>query len=107
MPQTHCLTLVVGYVQLIMNIPFTAVHFSTYEATKKFLAESEEDEGLLVQCVAGGLAGGLAAAVTNPLDVVKTRLQTDAVTAHKSGSIGPQTVVRHTGLTSSFVFNIK
>jgi solute carrier family 25 iron transporter 28/37 len=30
-----------------------------------------------MQLVAGGLAGGAAAAATNPLDVVKTRLQTE------------------------------
>lgn len=68
---------------LFMNIPFTAVHFSAYESIKQVLAEDETDEGLLVQLIAGGAAGGLSAAVTNPLDVVKTRLQTDGMLTHK------------------------
>lgn len=65
---------------LVMNVPFTAMHFSVYETSKKLLlgkeGGGEDEETLQVQLVAGGLAGGCAAAVTNPLDVVKTRLQT-------------------------------
>ena len=76
-----------------MNIPFTAVHFSMYESSKLLLAKDAEDEGLLVQLLAGGAAGGLAAAVTNPLDVVKTRLQTNSVTAGVAAS-APNSVVR-------------
>lgn len=66
---------------IVMNIPFTAIHFSVYESAKRFLRiESEQDEETLaVQLLAGGVAGGSAAAVTNPLDVVKTRLQTEGV----------------------------
>ena len=74
--------------QLFMNIPFTACYFATYESGKKMLgADDTEDEGLLVQLVAGGMAGGAAAAITNPLDVVKTRLQLEGVnSARRYGS---------------------
>lgn len=64
---------------VIMNAPFTATHFSTYEASKKGLKsiwpERANEENLVVHVVAGGVAGALASAVTTPLDVVKTRLQ--------------------------------
>ena len=65
-----------------MNVPFTAVHFSAYETAKKVLV-AEDDENLGVQLVAGGLAGGLSAACTNHLDVIKTRLQTDGLLRHR------------------------
>lgn len=67
---------------VLMNAPFTAVHFATYEAAKKALVEISpervvggDEEGWLVHATAGAAAGGLAAAVTTPLDVVKTQLQ--------------------------------
>ena len=63
--------------QIVMNIPFTAIYFATYESAKKALGarEAQQEETLLVQLLAGGLAGGAAAGLTTPLDVVKTRLQ--------------------------------
>lgn len=43
--------------------------------------QGEEEEGLRVQLLAGGVAGGLAAAATTPLDVVKTRLQLEGLSS--------------------------
>jgi len=66
---------------LAMNVPFTAIHFSSYEAAKTalFKASEAEREGFAVQFAAGGVAGGLAAAATTPMDVIKTRMQTQCV----------------------------
>lgn len=64
---------------VVMNAPFTAVHFAAYEAAKRGLTEVSteraEDESLVVHATAGAAAGAVAAAVTTPLDVVKTQLQ--------------------------------
>ncbi|KAL3108481.1 hypothetical protein niasHT_015403 [Heterodera trifolii] len=61
--------------QLFMNVPFQAVHFVCYEFwQEQFNRERKYDP--TSHLVSGGLAGGLAAAVTNPLDCVKTVLNT-------------------------------
>lgn len=60
---------------LMMTVPFTAVQFTTYE----FLKDTLNPAGAyspLTHVTAGGLAGGVAAAITTPLDVAKTLLQT-------------------------------
>ncbi|CAA0835869.1 Mitochondrial substrate carrier family protein [Striga hermonthica] len=76
---------------VLMNAPFMAVHFATYEVAKRGLmmmgppaasSEKDDEEGeetLLVHATAGAAAGGLAAVVTTPLDVVKTQLQCQGV----------------------------
>lgn len=64
---------------VVMNAPFTAVHFATYEAVKRGMMElspeNASDERLVVHATAGAAAGALAAVLTTPLDVVKTQLQ--------------------------------
>ena len=60
---------------LTMTVPFTAVQFTVYEQLKMFLNPS----GIYspaTHMISGGLAGAVAGAVTTPLDVAKTILQT-------------------------------
>ena len=45
--------------QLVMNVPFTAIYFSTYESAKKLLNQADREEGLLTQLTAGGVAGAV------------------------------------------------
>ncbi|KAL2479401.1 Mitochondrial substrate carrier family protein [Abeliophyllum distichum] len=95
---------------VVMNAPFTAVHFATYEAAKKGLMEvspesggnGDDNETLLVHATAGAAAGALAAAITTPLDVVKTQLQCQGVCGcdrFSSSSIGDviQTILKKDG----------
>jgi solute carrier family 25 iron transporter 28/37 len=62
-----------------MNVPFQTVHFAAYESFKIFFTAEEEEHGILEEFAAGGAAGALAGFVSTPLDVVKTRLQTQIV----------------------------
>jgi solute carrier family 25 (mitochondrial iron transporter), member 28/37 len=60
---------------LIMNIPYGAVLVASHESIKKVLnPDGGRNVGAFL--LSGALSGILAAAVTNPLDVVKTKLQT-------------------------------
>ena len=61
--------------QVTMNIPFHCTHFVTYE----FMRDQLSPEGGYnpkTHLLAGATAGGFAAAVTTPLDVAKTLLNT-------------------------------
>ncbi|KAJ3062745.1 Fe(2+) transporter [Podochytrium sp. JEL0797] len=63
---------------LTMNVPYHSIHFSAYEHFKKTLNPAGGYDPLS-HCLAGGMAGGMAAAATTPLDCIKTLLQTRGV----------------------------
>eukprot|EP00802_Teleaulax_amphioxeia_P019911 Tamp_20164.p1 GENE.Tamp_20164~~Tamp_20164.p1 ORF type:complete len:398 (+),score=41.57 Tamp_20164:84-1196(+) len=85
---------------VVMNIPVFAVYFATYENVKKAVSPYLAYEGVdedghelfspQVHCVAGAVAGAVAAACSNPLDVVKTRLQTQVTVTKGSGERHPE-----------------
>ncbi|CCF59104.1 hypothetical protein KAFR_0G00710 [Kazachstania africana CBS 2517] len=60
---------------LLMNIPFAACNFTIYESATKYLNPSDTYNPF-VHCTAGGISGAACAALTTPLDCIKTVLQT-------------------------------
>jgi len=60
---------------LFMNVPFHAIYLNIYELLRSHL-QIPEQYNLQGHILAGSGAGVVAAGLTNPLDVAKTRLQT-------------------------------
>lgn len=68
---------------LFTNIPFAALNFGFYEYFSLVLNPTNVYNPYL-HCVSGGIAGGIAAALTNPFDVIKTALQTRGISTVES-----------------------
>lgn len=79
--------------QLTMNIPFQAMMFVMYEAMIE-LTNKERQYNPKAHMVSGAVAGAVAAAVTNPLDVCKTLLNTQEPLLAVSGSSSLKTSPR-------------
>ncbi|MCJ1471640.1 Fe(2+) transporter [Lambiella insularis] len=84
---------------LCMTVPYTALQFMAYEFLSKVMNPSRAYDPL-THCVAGGLAGGFAAGLTTPLDVIKTLLQTrgtasDAKIRTAKGLIVAASIIKH------------
>ncbi|XP_033827826.1 mitoferrin-1 [Periophthalmus magnuspinnatus] len=95
--------------QLTMNIPFQAVHFITYELMQEQLNPDRlYHPGSHI--VSGAAAGAVSAAVTTPLDVCKTLLNTQEnvalnsmnISGHLSGMANAFRTVYRVGGTAAF-----
>ena len=68
---------------LAMNLPFGMIMVAVNESARKFLSSRGTGDGdshgrvtVAHSMIAGSIAGAVAAAATTPLDIIKTRLQT-------------------------------
>lgn len=66
--------------QLVMNIPFHAIHIVTYEKLQTVMNTSR-DYNPKAHMIAGAASGAIAAALTTPLDMCKTVLNTQETSA--------------------------
>lgn len=63
---------------LILSIPFAALNFGIYEFSSDKLNPNQLYNPI-IHCISGGISGAFAAAVTTPLDCIKTILQTKSL----------------------------
>ena len=66
------------------DLPFSAIQFACYEQEQKWAKQwvGSRDIGLGLEVLTASTAGGVAGVVTCPLDVVKTRIQTQVNPEH-------------------------
>jgi len=65
---------------LFRDLPFSALQFAFYEQEQKWAKQwvgPGKDIGLGLEILTGASAGGMAGVLTCPMDVVKTRIQTE------------------------------
>ncbi|KAJ5360062.1 hypothetical protein N7517_009253 [Penicillium concentricum] len=88
-----------GYKATIFrDLPFSALQFAFYEKEQSLAKQwvGKRDIGLGLEILTAATAGGMAGVITCPMDVVKTRIQTQQnPPAPSSGSSGAKHCVEH------------
>jgi len=88
------------------DLPFSALQFAFYEEFQKWAKsyQNSRDIGICLEILTGGAAGGLAGVITCPLDVVKTRIQTQVRT--EPGAAIPTTSIAPSTTAAASVANL-
>ncbi|KAI8992561.1 mitochondrial carrier domain-containing protein [Pilobolus umbonatus] len=72
---------------ILRDVPYSALQFACYEQFKKFAQNRFVNPGeplpMGIDLITGSMAGGIAGAITTPLDVMKTLLQTQQTSSKK------------------------
>ncbi|EOD43693.1 mitochondrial carrier [Neofusicoccum parvum] len=100
-----------GYTALAgRNLPFTALQFPMFERMKEYLKAYRDRTGSrtgslaesgMITAISAGSAGSVAAVVTTPIDVIKTRIMLSAAEAHQpKPDANPNALVDALGNTS-------
>lgn len=116
--RTNPLALWRGYTALAgRNLPFTAMQFPMFEKIKESIRRYRNERGIrtntlfesgVITAVSAGTGGSIAAVVTTPVDVIKTRIMLSAVetgpadsqaTAKESAKAAKEALVDATGKT--------
>jgi hypothetical protein len=81
---------------IVRDLPFSALQFAFYEQERKFAQRwtGRQDIGLGLEILTAVSAGGLAGVMTCPLDVVKTRTQTQITPGQPSQSSHMEKVLK-------------
>ncbi|CAN9371553.1 unnamed protein product [Alternaria alternata] len=85
------------------DLPFSALQFAFYEEERDWAKRymGSNNIGLPLEIITAGTAGGMAGVITTPLDVVKTRIQTQhngpspASPIAPKASLSPATASKH------------
>ncbi|ORZ14702.1 mitochondrial carrier domain-containing protein [Absidia repens] len=92
---------------ILRDVPYSAIQFACYEQFKKLAHQKCVEPGqqlpLGIDLLTGSLAGGIAGAVTTPLDVMKTLLQTQQSGGSSSGSKKSSTAATATSTNTATV----
>lgn len=98
---------------LVRDLPFSALQLAFYEEFRgsavKFAGTTSNDLGIGYELATGALAGALAGGLTTPLDVVKTRIQTQSPNSDIQNLLTTnstlrslQSILKNEGLATTF-----
>ena len=89
---------------MLRDLPFSALQFTFYERFRQMAQKRARSAqiSLPMELFVGAAAGGLAGVMTTPLDVVKTRIQTQTTSEISSIFGGLRSIVRQQGVLGLF-----